>query len=286
MNSASGLGRYVGQLQEKWQFPSDHLPIGICLDDLRIISWNILNQITMHWLIEKDVLGLKDSLIGKRNIPYESGQITQREYDVYILIDTMLNNGMDLLCIQECGLPFLKELRSRIDTNVYGIIGIYDDECRDRNIVIYRRKKLTYVEVESRNDAGIYSAKPFRCIQNLVFENRAGARFRVVNTRIPGEPGNPAPSEFLTYLLSQTQKQTGFVLATGDMNITEVQMQSLVQKHGLPYRVIAPYCTNIEPITFRSKAIDHFLIPEGTAVRIMHPNEVLPDLERHLSLLQ
>ena len=34
----------VGDLHEKWQFPSDHLPVGIEVDGIKIISWNVLNN--------------------------------------------------------------------------------------------------------------------------------------------------------------------------------------------------------------------------------------------------
>src|SRR5262245_28568615 len=33
------IGTYVGELQEKWQFPSDHLPIGMTFEDHHIASW-------------------------------------------------------------------------------------------------------------------------------------------------------------------------------------------------------------------------------------------------------
>ena len=44
----------MGELQEKWQFPSDHLPVGMNLDGLKIASWNVLNPLYMNWVIEKN----------------------------------------------------------------------------------------------------------------------------------------------------------------------------------------------------------------------------------------
>ncbi len=47
------MGTYVGELQEKWQFPSDHLPIGMTFEDLHFASWNVLDAEYMSWVTEK-----------------------------------------------------------------------------------------------------------------------------------------------------------------------------------------------------------------------------------------
>src|SRR5262245_39874654 len=61
-------GTYVGKLQEKWQFPSDHLPIGMTMDGLNIASWNVLDASFMRWMTEKDSQGLKHSMIVDEHI--------------------------------------------------------------------------------------------------------------------------------------------------------------------------------------------------------------------------
>jgi hypothetical protein len=54
---------YVGELHEKWRFPSDHLPVGIEVNGVRILSWNVLNNAYIEWVTEKDSQGLNGSLI-------------------------------------------------------------------------------------------------------------------------------------------------------------------------------------------------------------------------------
>src|SRR5579872_6905049 len=54
MPSLQPKGVYVGELQELWQFPSDHLPIGMTFDDLHFVSWNVLDAEYMSWVTEKN----------------------------------------------------------------------------------------------------------------------------------------------------------------------------------------------------------------------------------------
>ena len=63
-----GMGVEVGKLQKKWQFPSDHLPIGMTVKGVHIASWNVLNTAFFRW-IEKNSQGLKDSMLKEENYP-------------------------------------------------------------------------------------------------------------------------------------------------------------------------------------------------------------------------
>ena len=58
-------------------------------------------------------------------------------------------------------------------------------------------------------------------------------------------------------------------------------------KGDSPFSLYAPYCTNISPGILKSKAIDHFLVYPSNedTVQVNGPNEVLPDLQTHVSLL-
>ena len=58
---------YVGKLAEKWQFPSDHLPVGAKVGNAHVISWNVLNNYFMEWVTTLDSQGLNGSLISKLN---------------------------------------------------------------------------------------------------------------------------------------------------------------------------------------------------------------------------
>lgn len=278
-------GRIVGALQEKWEFPSDHIPVGIVWSGIQIISWNVLNSSALGWILDKDVLGLKNSSIGRDNILSSTPGISVREAKIIEMIITMTQTGHDLIAIQECGIPFLRALQNGLVGSSYQIIAIDKDDQWDQNIVIFNIRCLEYLVTDSQTVFGIFSKKPKWGIQNLVFRDRqTNCRFRVINTRLPGEPGNPAPDEFAMYLNNQRDQ----TIAMGDMNITEIEMETVLANHQSKYRVIAPYCTNIEPYTYRSKSIDHFLVSDTCKVEIMTPNQVLiqPQLQIHVDLLK
>lgn len=44
---------YVGKVHEKWQFPSDHLPIGATIGDFNIATWNVLNNVYLNWVYHR-----------------------------------------------------------------------------------------------------------------------------------------------------------------------------------------------------------------------------------------
>ena len=99
---------YVGELQERWKFPSDHLPIGISIQDtttsFRVISWNVLNSAYMKWIYDNSQ-GLARSDLTKEDIPIKEGGLTLREQHV---IDLVQSFSTDILCLQECSEIFIK----------------------------------------------------------------------------------------------------------------------------------------------------------------------------------
>ena len=76
---------YVGELQEKWQFLSDHLPIGMTIDDLNIVSWNVLDAEYMSW-ITKNEQGLSRSMITDEHVYIGDSKLTIRDKHVVDLI--------------------------------------------------------------------------------------------------------------------------------------------------------------------------------------------------------
>eukprot|EP00727_Mastigamoeba_balamuthi_P010322 m51a1_g5912 hypothetical protein (620) ;mRNA; f:16676-31840 len=100
------------KLGQSWQFPSDHLPVGVEIrvpgwpDALRVASWNTLNTAFMRWIF-KDEQGLLGSLITTANVPSSDPHfvpLTQREAIVVGMIEHMLFGGgcaHDVVCLQE-----------------------------------------------------------------------------------------------------------------------------------------------------------------------------------------
>jgi hypothetical protein len=55
-----------------------------------------------------------------------------------------------------------------------------------------------------------------------------------------------------------------------------------------PFFLYSPYCTNISPYVFYSKAIDHFLVysPEGSAVLLNASDQIVSGLQSMVDLLE
>ena len=190
----------------------------------------------------------------------------------------MLNNDIFLIGIQECSYCFLKELRLRLNNILYDIIGNDDINCTDRNIMIYNRNKI--INLLEHTDYAIFSKRPGYGIQNAIFQYN-NENIHLINTHIPGEPNNPGPNEFVNYLSKYINKDPLIVMC--DMNISEVEMEMIIKKNNINLEVIAPYCTNIEPYTYKSKAIDQFLVSKS--IDILNLDNIIDSLAYHVNII-
>lgn len=280
------MGSYVGQLKERWQFPSDHLPIGITLNGISYASWNVLDNAHMSWVIEKDSQGLKDSMISQEHVYLEGFTITVRDQHVIHLVLEMLSHPTypkSVISLQECGKDFSKELSRQLPSN-YQIIS-----SQDRAVIV----NTDIFEIESIDTVySIYSQEPQRSLQDIILKRKdASEKIRLINAHLPGGPMQPSRFEFGEYL-KKVQASEETVLAMGDMNFNELEMQEVLQNTYLgkkpPFEIYSPYCTNISPVAFTSKAIDHFFLytpDEQSEVQISAPEEVLVGLEPICELL-
>lgn len=272
------IGTHVGELQEKWQFPSDHLPIGMTLDDIQIASWNVLNSHHMHWVIEKNSQGLSRSLIADEHVYIGDSGLTLRDQHVLDLVLKMAKTR-HIIALQECSAPFLSALNEAIPAN---FTLIHAGDGIDYNVLIIDSTRFAIAE--SRSVAGIFSEERQRTFQDLqLFHIESGQPLRVVNAHLPGNPKGPARHEFAQYLIASSHIET---IALGDMNFNELEMAEAFKSSS--FAIFSPYCTNISPYAFNSKAIDHFMIQAFDCkhrVQINSPEEVLADLGQVAQLL-
>lgn len=279
------MGTYVGELQERWQFPSDHLPIAMTFDDFHFVSWNVLDADYMSWVTEKDSQGLSRSMIADEHVYIGDSKLTIRDRHIVDLILQMISHPThprSILSLQECSKPFIEELRSRLPAHFEIIANHGEAVLLDR-----RRFEL----IEAKEGSGIFSNEPYRTLQDLSIRRLDnGQLLRIVNAHLPGDPTKPARFEFARYL-SDTFDPTLSAIAMGDMNFNELEMADAMQQafqNGSPFSLYSPYCTNISPYAFRSKAIDHFLIysPDPSPIALHSPDQILRGLDRIASLLQ
>lgn len=279
------MGTYVGKLQEKWQFPSDHLPIGMTFEDLNFASWNVLDAEYMSWVTEKNSQGLSRSLIADEHVYIGNSKLTVRDRHVVDLILETLSHPThprSILSLQECGKPFLEELCSRLPAHLE-VISNHGDA-----VVVDKRR---FEIVEAKKVSGIFSDAPYRTLQDIKIRRLSdGQMMRLINVHLPGDPTKPGRFEFAEYL-NLTFDPSITTLAMGDMNFDELGMSEAMTKAfqgNSPFSLNSPYPTDISPYVFKSKAIDHFLVysPNGSPVTLNAPEQIMSELAPMVALLK
>ena len=276
-------GIFVGELQEKWQFPSDHLPIGMTFENFHFISWNVLDADFMSWVIEKNSQGLSRSMIAKEHVYLDHSKLTLRDQHIATLILDTLSHPVyprSIVALQECNEAFLAELRLRIPSH-FELLSSHGE-------ALLLDKRLFEI-VSVKEVSGIFTSDSRRTVQEVIVRHH-GTSLRLINVHLPGDPTKPGRFEFSNYL-SQTFDPALTTIAMGDMNFNELEMSEALKqafKNSSPFALYSPYCTNISPVLFYSKAIDHFLIycPQGHSPHLSHPHEIMPGLASIVALLE
>ncbi len=279
------MGVYVGELQEKWQFPSDHLPIGMTFDNLHFISWNVLDAAYMSWVTEKNSQGLSRSMIADEHVYIGNSKLTIRDQHVVDLILQTISHPTyprSVLALQECSESFIEELRSCLPAR-FEIISSYGDS------VIVDRSLFDVVHV--KEVSCVFKEARCRTFQDITLRRLDdGQLLRLVNVHLPGDPTKPARFEFAQYL-ADTLDPTVTTLAMGDMNFTELEMADAMDQAfqgNSAFSIHSPYCTDISPYVFESKAIDHFFVysPHQSAVMLSTPDQMMDGLAPMVDLLR
>jgi hypothetical protein len=279
------MGTYVGELQEKWQFPSDHLPIGMTFNNLNFVSWNVLDAQYMSWVTEKNSQGLSRSMIADEHVYIGNSKLTVRDKHVVDLILQTISHPThprNILSLQECSKAFIEELRSRLPAH-FEVISNHGDA-----VLVDRR---CFEVVEAKEVFGIFADAPQTSFQDITLRRLDnGQPLRLVNVHLPGDPTKPGRFEFGQYL-AKTFDPTLTTLAMGDMNFDELEMADAIKQafqNSSPFSVNSPYCTNISPSVFNSKAIDHFLVysPSSSSFELSTPDQIMPGLAAVVELLQ
>jgi endonuclease/exonuclease/phosphatase family metal-dependent hydrolase len=280
------IGTYVGELQEKWQFPSDHLPIALSFEGHHFASWNVLDADYMDWVIEKNSQGLSRSLIADEHVYIGDSKLTIRDRHIADLILEMVSHPThprSVLSLQESSKPFLSELRSRLPAH-FEILSENNGEA----MIIDKR----YFEVvDAKEVSGIFADFPNRTLQDITLRRLSdGREMRLVSAHLPGDPTKPGRLEFAQYL-QRTFDPNMTTLAMGDMNFNEIQMSDAMRgafENRSPFSIYSPYPTNISPNIFVSKVIDHFFVysPNQSQVIVSDPDQIVADLSSTVALLQ
>lgn len=277
----------VGELHEKWQFPSDHLPVGIEVDGVRIISWNVLNDAYMEWVTTKDSQGLNGSMISDLDHSVQADGLTQRDLFIANMVVSMTASGQ-IVALQECGEPFLKALQERLPEN-WGMVRSFDQPRTDQEVILYNKSSLVYHADRSGVTTTAYPSVPRRPIQQVQLSRieEGGKDICLINAHIPGDPTLPAREEFARYVhdLHQMGQVT---IALGDNNFERDEMADAYRKAGFSeFSLHSPWHTNVDPYTKDSKSIDHLFVIGSGCSRDLIPDEVIQgaNLQETMDLL-
>ncbi len=264
----------VGELHEQWQFPSDHLPVGVEVDGVKIISWNVLNNAYMEWVTTKDSQGLNGSMISDLDKVVKPNGLTQRDLVVVDMVATMMNSG-HVVALQECGAPFLEALHERLPSN-WQMVKSFETPRTDQDVILFNKSRLNYLPGQSEVTKDSYLSAPGRPIQNVLFSKTGNEQnLRIINAHIPGDPTLPVKEEFAKYVHS-AHRNNQITVALGDNNFERDEMVCAYESAGfLDFSLHSPWKTNIDPYGKYSKAIDHILVAGAGSSRDLAPDEVL-----------
>lgn len=267
---------FVGELHEKWQFPSDHLPVGIEVDGVKIISWNVLNNAYMEWVTTKDSQGLNGSMISDLDKVVHPNGLTQRDLFVANKVASMMNSG-HVIALQECGTPFLEALQERLPSH-WQMIKSFETPRIDQDVILFDKSRLSYCPDQSEVTRDTYPSVPGRPLQNAFFSRRESEynqNLRIINAHIPGDPTLPVREEFAKYI-HDIHRDHQITVALGDNNFERDEMILAYERMGFSeFSLHSPWKTNIDPYGKQAKAIDHLFVVGADFSRDLTPEEVL-----------
>lgn len=269
---------FVGELHEKWQFPSDHLPVAVEIDGKKVISWNVMNSAYMEWVVEKDSQGLNGSMLTDLDIPVGSNGLTQRDVLIADMVQQMSQNG-EVIALQECSLPFLEHLEGKLGAS-WGMVRSFEGNRVDQEVVLYHRDHFSYLPECSETSSQVYPSFPGRPVQRVSLEGAEGSIFQVINTHIPGDPNLPGREEVARYA-ERYHRDDRVTIVLGDNNFERHEMLDAFFKAGFSnFSLHSPWKTNIDPYSKESKGIDHFFVIGHKTSVDLRPEDFLPGDER------
>lgn len=267
MEHGSTVHYSVGELGVKWQFPSDHLPVGISIGDIHVALWNTLNTRYIYH-IHTNHQGLKGSLITTANIPKDlHSQLTVREEMIVDIVLEMLHHPKvprSLLVLQEVGTEVHKQLKRKLPKQMV-IITAFPDDLANGDIYIYDNNRFNYISLKSDS----FQIRPRNTYMTLTLQDRiSGELYRFVQSHVPGGPvaSAPARKEWAEEILLNFDPDAVTVVM-GDMNRSadffHRDLQEVAEDFGLgshPFQNLwVPYPTHIDTYK-RATWIDNFFI--------------------------
>lgn len=282
----------IGELGAKWQFPSDHLPVGGTVGNIHFVVWNVLNTHYLQW-IENNAQGLLNSLIMTANQPF-SKSLTIREEMVVKNVLQMIRHPScprALLALQELGEPVYNALSKRLPkSHQLFPKKLPDNKMEDIFIVDTRLFEIldySYAQYSFRNNT---------MVKLVLLEKKTGLTYCFIQSHIPGGPVDsiPARAEFAEYVMFNYDPEAITILL-GDMNRSPdyflPNFSVAAKNHGLsfqPFKIMkVPYPTHVDT-HMEASWIDNIFIanPYNISEKASEGVQLLDDLNATIELLE
>jgi hypothetical protein len=284
---------FVGELGERWRFPSDHLPVGMSINGLNFANWNILNTAYLGYILSNSQ-GLKDSLIMETNCIGQDPRLTEREEIILDQVLTLLQHPTSpraLLSLQETGEAFWEVLKERLPPN-FKTTTTFPNDLANGDVFIYNSDQFEYVSLQSER----YTCYPTNTMMSLTLKERSsGQQYRFIQSHVPGGPVHSAPAreEFADFVMKQFDSSMVLVVM-GDMNRPPQDFLNNFARSSEKYSMEQPYKNAVIPypthINTHQEAswIDNlfFFTPSKMPVEIAKENSFFPSLQKTINLLQ
>jgi hypothetical protein len=288
---------FIGELDQDWNFPSDHLPIGASIGDINIAFWNILNKKYLSQ-IENNSQGLKDSSIMKDNFsPNSKTTLTVREEKICSQIFEMISHSThphSLIALQETSKEILNYLTRFLPER--WVIITPPDQLWSQDIFLYDSKIFDYVD---HSDIRYRKDLPKTIFSLTLREKKSNKIMKFIQSHIPEGPVDSAPGcqKFSDEVLLQFNPEIIQVLM-GDMGkppiVIEKNLNITADKLKMknqPFSSLAiNYPTHIDQ-NCNAEWIDNFFLylpphAKNLYVSTSSPNEICSMAPNAAKLLQ
>ena len=233
-----------------WQFPSDHLPVGVSWRGLRLASWNLLNSGAQYMAPAlNNKMGLRGSMIGALH-DRRRGELTRRDHTAMNLVLDMLKST-HVVCLQGCSHLVKEELRHTAFccSERFRVISL-PEKAQNSECIVYDSAALDLRRVCRHKPFGSH---PDRLLTEVHFKLDTGATLKVFNVHLPGEPYGSARKELAAFLRPMVGGD-GAAVVMGDFNFTEEVLSPLLP--GATF-VSGKYPTTVTPSSWVAKRSDH-----------------------------
>jgi endonuclease/exonuclease/phosphatase family metal-dependent hydrolase len=256
---------FVGALHEKWKFPSDHLPIGATLPTFRIVSWNILNEAYLRYIIE-DGQGLNKSLITRLAHVRSRSGLSKREWVVYQECQEMMEGGHErsLVGLLETSVPLLRYLKHHLPSG-WRCLAPHTPFTED--VFLYNSRRLRVLD----STVVPYGDNTTKVVFLLkVQERKSDKKYSIILTHVPG--GGPQGRTEMAHIVHSLFDPSIETVLMGDMNASPNDIAAALQQEGLPFTIAATtYPTHVNTLK-QASWIDSFFVYSPSGKKFLHPD--------------